>query len=170
MGLFDKFKSKFQDQSILMETDPSCVYVPVKGEIIPLAEIGDGVFSKEILGKGCGIRPSDEKVFAPFDGKVSQIAQTKHAIGLVSNSGIEVLIHIGMDTVEMNGVGFKPVVHVGDEVRCGQLLMTYSISAIEAAGHSSTTAVVVANSDQYTDVQILGAGSKQVSEKLIQVN
>jgi len=169
MGFFDKLKSKAAHETILYETDRTCVYCPIKGEIIPLKAIADGVFSEEILGKGCGINPSEGKVVAPFDGEIVQVARTQHALGLKSNSGIELLIHIGMDTTKMNGAGFKPMVKIGDKVKCGQMLMTFSIPEIEAAGYPTTTAVVVTNTDDYSDVTLLGTGFKNWSEKLLQV-
>ena len=125
----------------------------MEGEVIPLKEINDGVFSEEMLGKGCAMKPTDGKLYAPFDGEILLITETKHAIALKSCDGIELLIHIGMDTVKMNGKGFNPLVKAGDKVKCGQSLMTFSISDIEKAGYVTTTAIIVTNSDQYTDIR-----------------
>jgi glucose-specific phosphotransferase system IIA component len=169
MGFWNMFKGKASNEEIRMKTNPQCIYAPVEGEVIPLKEIGDDVFSEEILGKGCGIKPSENTIVAPFDGMVCQIAETKHAIGLRSNAGIEVLIHVGMDTVDMNGAGFQLLVHAGEKVKCGQLLMTFSISNIEAAGHPATIAVIVTNSEQYEVIFISGTGPKKRLEKLLNV-
>ncbi|WP_400245635.1 PTS glucose transporter subunit IIA [Niallia sp. JL1B1071] len=170
MGIFKKLLNKTQEESLVLESEENWVYAPIEGEIIPLNDIADGVFSKGLLGKGCGIKPSDDKVYAPFDGEVIMIAATKHAIGLKSNDGIELLIHVGMDTVKMEGKGFRPEVKLGDKVKCGQLLMTFSIDDVEKAGYSTTTAVIVSNSEIYTELEVSlqGVGSKL--EKLIHVS
>lgn len=86
------------------------IYSPLKGTVIPLKEIPDPVFAEGILGFGCGIQPTSEMVYAPFDGAIVQVSDTKHAVGLRSADGTEVLIHVGMDTVEMNGNGFTTFV------------------------------------------------------------
>jgi len=169
MGFWNILKGKTNEKVNIIETDPTCVYAPVKGEVISLKEIGDGVFSEQILGKGCGIRPSEGIVAAPFDGEVLQVAKTKHALGLKSDSGIEVLVHVGMDTVDMNGTGFTLSVRSGDRVKCGQQIMTFSLSDIEAAGHPATTAVIITNTDQYKEVSLLGTGSINRSQKLLQI-
>lgn len=161
MGLFDKLKSKFNRN----ET----IYMPVIGKLISLEAIADGVFSAGILGKGAGIEPEDGMVYAPFNGKIVQIADTKHAIGLESENGVELLIHVGMDTVEMNGKGFDLLVHEGDSVTKGQKLMSFSMDAIKEAGYRTTIAVVVTNSDQFEAIVVSEEGKKQLEEVIIQV-
>lgn len=161
MGLFDKIKNKM-----------NCgqeIYMPIDGKVIPLQAIADGVFSEEILGKGAGIEPYEGVVYAPFDGKIVQIADTKHAIGLESKNGIELLIHVGMDTVEMKGEGFSILVQEGDSVVRGQKLMTFSMEAIINAGHRTTTAVVVTNSQQYGSIHVFEEGKKQKDEVMMEV-
>jgi len=143
------------------------VFSPVSGDIVTLSEIRDGVFSEEILGKGCGIIPSDGIVTAPFAGEIVQIAETKHAIGIQSKEGIELLIHIGLDTVTMNGIGFNINVKTGDKVKCGQKLMTFSIEEIEKAGFRSITAVIVTNSGDYKSVELLKTGKIENTEKIM---
>lgn len=169
MGIFDKLKSKLQQEEIIVDTEKGYIYAPIEGEVIELSAIKDGVFSEGILGNGCGIRPAVGKMYAPFDGEVVQVASTKHAIGLMSNDNIELLIHVGMDTVKMNGSGFTPLVKVGDKVKCGQLLMNFSISEIESSGFEATTAVVITNSDSYETIQIQKLGQTEKLEKIIQV-
>jgi glucose-specific phosphotransferase system IIA component len=161
MGLFDKLKKKFNRN----ET----IYMPVIGKLISLEAIADGVFSAGILGKGAGIEPEDGMVYAPFDGKIVQIADTKHAIGLESENGVELLIHVGMDTVEMNGKGFDLLVHEGDSVTQGQKLMSFSMDAIQEAGYRTTIAVIVTNSDQFESIVVSEEGNKQLEEAIIQV-
>ena len=161
MGLFDKLKSKFNRN----ET----IYMPVIGKLISLEAIADGVFSAGILGIGAGIEPEEGMVYAPFNGKIVQIADTKHAIGLESENGVELLIHVGMDTVEMNGKGFDLLVHEGDSVTKGQKLMSFSMDAIKEAGYRTTIAVIVTNSDQFESIVVSEEGKKQLEEVIIQV-
>lgn len=161
MGFLDKLKNK------LNRTQE--IYMPVVGKVIPLKAISDGVFSEGILGMGAGIEPEEGVVYAPFDGKIIQVADTKHALGLESSNGIELLVHVGMDTVEMKGEGFDVLVKEGQSVKRGQQLMTFSMDAIKAAGHPATTAVIVTNSAQFESVLVLEEGNKQKEDVLIRV-
>lgn len=158
MGLFDKLFKK-EEPVLEVQTEPGVLYLPVEGEVILLADIGDGVFSEGILGPGCGIRPTGETVYAPADGTITTVAETLHAVGLQTNDGAEVLIHVGMDTVEMKGVGFEMLVKEGQSVRCGQPLLKFSQDKIKAAGHPTTTAFVVTNGDELSEVTVLQTGS-----------
>lgn len=106
-----------EEQAPAIETSPDTVYAPVSGVAIPLSEVPDEVFAEGTLGLGCGIEPSGSQVLAPFDGTVNMVADTKHAVGLVSKDGIEVLIHVGLDTVELNGKGFEVKTEEGKEVK-----------------------------------------------------
>lgn len=157
MGLFDKLFKK-EEPVLEVQTEPGVLYLPVAGEVIPLADIGDGVFSEAILGPGCGIRPTGETVYAPADGTITTVAETLHAVGLQTSDGAEVLIHVGMDTVEMKGVGFEMLVKEGQSVRCGQPLLKFSQDKIKAAGHPTTTAFVVTNGDELSEVTVLQTG------------
>ena len=175
MGFFDKLLGKATNQEQRKEeglfvAEDLCIYAPLDGEIIPLSEIADGVFSEGILGKGCGVRPTDGTVVAPFDGEVIQVAETKHAIGMISGDGAEVLIHVGMDTVEMKGRGFCPLVKVGDKVKCGQKILTFSISDVVEAGYPTTTAIVVTNTDEFAEVELLSLGLKTKLDKIIKLS
>ena len=138
--------------------EPLTVYAPFSGNVIALEQIPDPVFSEGILGRGCGLEPAEEAVCAPFNGTVTQVIDTKHAVGVTSKDGVELLIHVGMDTVAMNGEGFTCLVKEGDAVTLGQKLMTFSMDAIKAAGHPVTTAVVVTNTDDFSDIQVLAQG------------
>lgn len=140
-------------------TEANTVYAPFNGTVIPLEQINDGVFSAGILGRGIGMHPEEETVYAPFDGKVIQIAETRHAIGILSNDNIELLIHVGMDTVAMNGKGFKLFVSEGDTVFCGQKLMTFSKALISESGYPDTTAIVVTNTDDFNQITPLAEGT-----------
>lgn len=106
---------------------------------------------------------------APFHGTITQVADTKHTVGVLSDDGVEVLIHVGIDTVSMNGNGFTAHVKVGDKVKCGQKLLTFSRKAITEAGFPDTTAIIVTNTDDYEAVTQEKTGALAVSEKLISV-
>ena len=107
-----------------------------------------------MLGEGIGIEPQEGVVYAPFDGEISSTTETKHAIGISSPDGMELLIHVGVNTVAMNGDGFELFCAEGDQVKAGQKLMTFDIGKIIAAGYSTTTAVLVTNSDDYPGLEI----------------
>lgn len=138
------------------------VKAPVKGTLIPLNEIGDGVFSEGILGQGCGIQPDEGCVYAPFDGTVISVAESKHAVGLLSEDGIEILIHVGLDTVALKGEGFTTFVNEGDQVHCGQKLMDFDMVEI-AKKYPTVTSVIVTNSDDYKEIS-LGVPGKVTPE------
>lgn len=120
---------------------------PMNGTVIPLSEVPDAVFSSEMLGKGFGVEPSEGKAYAPVDGEVTTVFDTKHALGLMSKNGVELLIHIGMDTVKLNGRGFDVKVKVGDQVKAGDLLAEFDMDLIKSEGYPVTTAVVITNTD-----------------------
>lgn len=162
MGILEKFRNIIQNERIIDITESGYIYSPFDGEVIPLKDIQDGVFSEGMLGKGCGMKP--------LKGEVILITPTKHAIALKSNDGIELLIHVGLDTVKMNGKGFLPSVKVGDRVKCGQSIMKFSISDIEAAGYVTTTAIVVTNSEEYPNEIVLMQGVKERSEKIMHIS
>ncbi|MDZ7836433.1 MAG: PTS glucose transporter subunit IIA [Alkalibacterium sp.] len=117
-----------------------------------LSEVNDEAFSSGAMGKGIAIEPLDGKVVSPVTGTVSALFPTNHAIGLKSDEGVEVLIHIGMDTVQLDGKGFTAHVKVGDQVNAGQLLIECDLDVIRDAGFSTITPVIVTNSDEYLDV------------------
>ena len=169
MNILQKIINRKKEETIVETTEKGYIYAPMEGEVIPLKEINDGVFSAGMLGKGCGMKPTEGKLYAPFDGEIVLITETKHAVALKSIDGIELLIHIGMDTVKMNGKGFNPLVKVGERIRCGQPLITFSISDIEKAGYVATTAIIVTNSDQYKEIEVLVQGHGKRSEKLIKI-
>ena len=122
---------------------------PVSGEVIALSEVNDATFSSGVLGEGYAVIPIEGKVTAPFDGKVETLMDTHHALGLVSNSGIEMLIHVGLETVALNGKYFTPKVAEGDSFKKGDVLLTFDLEAIKKEGYDTTTPVVVSNADDY---------------------
>ncbi len=138
----------------VIQCSAGTVFRPVRGKVIPLEEIPDDTFASGILGMGVGICPEDDTAVAPFDGTVTNITETRHAVALESG-GMEVLIHIGIDTVRMKGEGFTCLVQEGDPVKAGQPLIRFSREKIRAAGYSDTIAVTLTNSDEMEDVRCI---------------
>lgn len=133
---------------------------PVAGELIPLSEVKDMVFSSGAMGRGAAVKDPQGKVVAPFDGEVTAFFETKHAIGLKSTDGVELLIHVGMDTVKLKGEHFTAQAAQGDKVKKGQVLLTFDPAAIREAGYDTTTPVVVTNAAEFADITVeLGGGS-----------
>ena len=128
------------------------VLQPVEGNVIPYDQIPDDTFASGVLGVGVGIQPTNEVVVAPFDGEITSVADSKHAVGLSAND-MELLIHVGVDTVAMNGDGFECLVKEGDQVKAGQPLVRFSREKIKAAGYSDTVAVLLTNSDDLDGVE-----------------
>lgn len=125
---------------------------PVKGNVLPLSKASDQAFAQGALGKGVLIEPIEGIVRAPFDGTVMTLFPTKHAIGLISDQGMELLVHIGMDTVQLEGKGFEANVSQGDKVKKGQILVTFDIEAIKSAGYSVETPIIITNTGDYLDI------------------
>ncbi|AMV63117.1 PTS system, beta-glucoside-specific IIB component [Pediococcus damnosus] len=128
------------------------VYSPVKGEMINLESVSDDTFAKKMLGDGVAIIPEEGKIYAPFDGQIMTVFPTKHAIGLKSDTGIELLIHIGLDTVNLKGAPFTAHVKDNDQVKKGQLLMDVDLDAIKKAGYDITTPIVVTNTKDFVEI------------------
>ncbi len=145
-------------------TKPMTVYAPVQGKVIPRSEIPDPTFAEGVLGDGVGIDPTEGLVVAPFDGVISSVVDSKHAVGITSGDGIEVLIHVGVDTVKMNGKGFHTLVSEGDTVKAGDDLIRFDIDEIKKAGFSPITAVLVTNSDDYSALQVQATSGKRLEE------
>lgn len=143
------------------------IYAPLTGKVISREEIPDETFAAGILGDGVGIEPSVGEVTAPCDGEISTVAETKHAIGITGPAGMELLIHVGIDTVNMKGDGFAVLVSEGDKVKKGQKLLTFDMDKIRAAGYSTTTAVLLTNSDDYAAMTVERTGAVEAGEMII---
>ncbi|MHC3627363.1 beta-glucoside-specific PTS transporter subunit IIABC [Streptococcus suis] len=131
------------------------VFSPLSGQILPLEKVNDATFSKKMLGEGVAIIPKDGKVYAPFDGAITSLFPTKHAIGLTSDEGVELLIHFGLETVELKGRGFVSHVSDGEKVEKGQLMLEVDVEMLVAEGYDIVTPVVVTNTQEYLDVLLL---------------
>ena len=166
MGLFNGFFK--EKRSIVCE--PWTIYSPLKGEVIPLAEVEDPAFSQGLMGPGVGIEPGDGLLYAPVDGEIIALFPTKHAVGMKSSEGIEILIHIGIDTVEMNGEGFKTHVKQGDKVKAGTLLVEFDSNKIKKAGYKTTTMILVPNANSIGKLEVTSYGNKEDMEPLCYFN
>ena len=151
--------------TIVEETkdNETVIYVPVEGELVDLTTIKDEVFSSLAMGNGVAIRPVKGEVKAPFDGIITTFFPTGHAIGMEADNGAEVLIHVGMDTVSLDGEGFVPQVKEGDRVKKGQLLLKFDMDVIKAHGLETITPVVLTNTDDLQSVSPVKSG--KVTEK-----
>ncbi|KGM46365.1 PTS glucose transporter subunit IIA [Neobacillus niacini] len=133
------------------------IYAPVTGDIKPLEEVPDPVFSQKMMGEGIAILPKEGKVYSPVDGTVILIAATKHAVGIRANDGTEILIHVGLETVSLNGKGFRVAVNEGDKISVGQMIMEVDWEYISINAKSKITPIVITNSEagnkQYTLTQ-----------------
>ncbi|WP_057915480.1 beta-glucoside-specific PTS transporter subunit IIABC [Peribacillus muralis] len=151
----DKAEKATEDKSSQTVAVPDKIYelsAPLKGELIPLENVDDAVFSSGAMGKGVAIEPAEGIVSSPFDGKIVTLFPTKHAIGLISEDGVEVLIHIGLDTVQLGGKYFDAHVEAGSAVKKGDKLVTFDIKSITEAGYKTTTPVIITNTAEYLDV------------------
>lgn len=142
---------------------------PLSGKVLPLTEVPDKVFSSGAMGKGIAIDPVKGELIAPADGEITTVFPTGHAIGLTTKDGAEILMHIGMDTVELEGKGFEVFVKQGDQVRAGDLLVRFDIEAIKAAGYSVITPIVVTNTDHFADVLELNQEEIIASEDFLAI-
>ena len=145
------------------------VSAPLSGTVMDIKEVDDPVFSSETLGKGCAINPTNTIVTAPFDGVIDFVADTKHAIGITSPDGIQVLIHVGIDTVKLNGEGFEPKVTSGQKVKCGDELLQFDSYLIKKSNYQLVVPIVVLNSDEYSSVN-LSKGTIHQGQKLLELS
>lgn len=155
--------------AILTKAALVAVDTPLEGRVVPLEDVPDAAFAQGAVGKGAGIDPSSGRVVAPDAGKVLMTFPTGHAIGLKLDSGVELLIHIGIDTVNMEGEGFEVHVSRGDRVEPGDLLVTFDRDAIEAAGYSPITPVLVTNHKRFSSVETVAEGQIASGEELLKV-
>ena len=159
-----------QNETAAISTKSGMILAPVKGNVIAREDIPDPTFAAGVLGDGVGIEPSEGVVVAPCDGEISSVTDTCHAIGITGTEDMEILIHVGIDTVNMQGDGFNLLVSEGDKVKAGQKLLTFDMDKIRAAGYSTTTAVLLTNSDDYEDFKVLKKGTTDFGEELLSIH
>lgn len=149
-------------------TGQTVICSPVTGKVVELKDVGDGVFSEGMMGQGFAVEPSDGKVVAPFDCKVVTVFNTKHAIGLVSGN-VELLIHIGIDTVKLKGEGFDVKVEAGDILKKGDLIASFDKKFITEAGYSVITPVIITNTDHFKNINLIHKGNVQAGDQVLVV-
>ena len=147
--------SKKDTKGATTEVTDSSIESPLSGTVMPLSSVNDEVFSKGFMGKGVAISPTLGEVYAPFDGEVVSVFPTKHAIGLKSNAGVELLIHIGLDTVNLKGKHFDTQIKAGDTVKSGQLIEKFDYKAIQKDGYDITVPIIITNSNDFKDISVL---------------
>lgn len=145
------------------------MYAHMNGTVVPMAEVQDEVFSACVLGEGVAIEPSEGKLYAPADAIVENVFDTHHAIGLLTEDGVELLLHIGINTVELKGQYFQAHVQADQKVKKGDLLISFDIEAVRAAGYLLTTPMIVCNTDNYQSVVPVTAGTVKAGDSLLEV-
>lgn len=147
----------------------STLYAHMSGRIVPIEKVEDDVFSQKILGEGIAVEPSEGRLYSPCDGTIDSVFDTKHAVNILSDDGVEVLLHIGIDTVKLGGRFFESHVRDGQKVRKGDLLITFDADKIREAGFKLTTPMIVGNSDDYSSFDIAANGIVSAGDKLLEI-
>lgn len=142
---------------------------PIKGEAVTLDNVNDPTFAQEMLGKGIAIKPNEGKVVSPVSGEITVLFETKHAISIKSDEGVEILIHIGLDTVKLKGENFKTHVKVGNKVKAGDLLIEFDEAKIKECGYDTITPIIVCNTFDYADVKTTKIGEVEKQENIIEI-
>lgn len=156
-----------EENKMISDNKETIICAPVSGKVICREDIPDETFASGIMGEGVGIKPEEEIIVAPFDGEITSVVDTGHAVGLTSSDGVEFLIHVGVDTVKMQGDGFQVFVTEGQKVKTGEKLLKFDRDKIRKAGYSDTTAVLVTNSDDYSSVKTVAENVKQKDTVII---
>ena len=164
MGFFDFLKKSAEPAAPAAPAFPLVLAADAKGAVVPMEQIPDEVFAQGILGQCCGIDPTEGKVYAPIDGEITQAPDSGHALGIQGIGDVEVLIHVGVDTVEMKGDGFSPKVKVGDKIKKGDL------TKIAAAGHPAVVITVITNTDDFAGVEVVASGTVEPGADLIKIS
>lgn len=166
------FFDKKEDNKVVeaVKANEETILAPIEGTIKPVEESSDAAFASGALGKGVVIIPSDGKVYAPVSGTVTVLFPSLHAIGITSDSGVELLIHIGINTVQLEGKGYTAHIKQGDHVECGQLLVEFDMDYITSEGYSLETPVLVTNYNDLKEVKITDKTNSSLKEELLHIN
>lgn len=159
---------KEENKEVLQESAKE-LYSPLKGEAIKLSEVPDDIFANEILGKGMAVIPKEGLVTAPVDGEVSTLFDTLHAIGITGDNGVEILIHVGINTVELEEKYYKALVKEGDKVTKGQPLLECDLVGIRNAGYNAVTPVIITNSDEYEEIELTAYGDVEKTNVIMKI-
>lgn len=171
-GASDKTEEKPQTEgSENTETNGKTItlYSHMNGTAVKLEDVEDEVFSQKILGEGAAVEPSEGKLYAPCDGKIDSVFDTKHAVNMVSSDGVEILLHIGIDTVKLGGQYFEAHVSDGQEVKKGDLLISFDMDKIKAAGYKVTTPIIIGNTDDYASVEPVAQNSVSAGDIILKI-
>lgn len=145
------------------------LYSHMNGTAVKLEDVEDEVFSQKILGEGAAVEPSEGKLYAPCDGKIDSVFDTKHAVNMVSDDGVEILLHIGIDTVKLGGQYFEAHVSDGQEVKKGDLLISFDMDKIKAAGYKVTTPLIIGNTDDFASVEPVAQNSVSAGDMILKI-
>ncbi|PSL43271.1 PTS system IIA component (Glc family) [Salsuginibacillus halophilus] len=151
------------------KSEPAQVQVksPANGSFVSLTEVDDPTFSEKMMGDGFAVAPADGKIVSPVKGKITQVFPTKHAVGIRSDEGLDVLVHIGLETVSMNGDGFEAHVGEGDSVNAGDLMVEFDVDKVNEQAKSTTTPVVFTEGDQITSIDVESVTDVSAGETLV---
>lgn len=158
--MFNMFKKKDKKQML---------GAPAAGRAVSIKEVNDPTFAEEILGKGVAVIPSEGKIYAPADGEIGMVFDTLHAVSLTTDYGAEVLIHVGLDTVQMKGEGFEGHVKAGDKVKKGDLLLTVDLEKVKAAGYDIITPMLICNTADYESVEAMAGRDVNAGDDILSI-
>lgn len=164
----EEYFEEIKEEPELTDGEEITVLNPLAGEIVSLNQVKDATFSQEILGKGVAVVPAEGVVYAPFDGKVDMMFETGHAVGLTSDKGVELLIHVGIDTVNLKGQYFHPMKKTGDEVKKGDVLLTFEKEKIEQE-YDLMTPVIISNTNRYQEIKAVKTGKANVLDSILTI-
>lgn len=161
--MFNLFGKKKKSANVV------AVYAPADGKVMPITEVKDDVFSTKMLGDGLAVKADNGEIFAPVAGEITTVFPTKHAIGITTEQGWEILIHLGLDTVELKGEPFETLIKVGDKVKAGDPIVKMDLAKIQAAGYDDTVIVVYTNMDLIESVSEIQARTVNHSQKVQEI-
>lgn len=167
MGLFNKLKRMVSDEPVRKQNIR--LLAPLSGEIVALENVPDVVFAEKIIGDGIAIKPSDNKVVAPCDGVISKIFETNHAFAMNSDSGLELFIHVGIDTVELKGEGFTRIAHEGQIVKAGDVILEFDLNLLAAKAKSTLTPVIISNMDEIKELTKYNGAVTLITDAILSV-
>lgn len=167
MGLFDKLKRMVSDDT--SESSGIDIFAPLSGELVPIEDVPDVVFAEKIVGDGIAIKPSGNKMVAPCDGTIGKIFETNHAFSIESDSGLELFVHFGIDTVELRGEGFTRIAQEGQQVKKGDTIIEFDLALLEAKAKSTLTPVVISNMDEVKEVSKHSGAVTQAEDVIMRV-
>lgn len=156
-------------QNLFTKDNSIGIGAPAAGKLVSIKEVSDPTFSEEVLGKGAAIIPADGKFYAPVDGTISTVFPTGHAAAITSSEGVEILIHIGLDTVKLEGKYFTIHAEEGQEIKKGDLILEADLDQIKAEGYDIITPVIICNSDEYSEIQMMEPGDVTQGDDILKL-